>query len=99
MGTSSIPESRSSYSTWNGELYDKSPFQVEYELRDSGIEDVPIFVNFKNQLTCRVSYTKGNNQVARDIPVGTWVDFKEMRLRIHTSNFESISSQQSRVKK
>ena len=79
------------------ELYGISPFQVEYILRDSSVEDVPIYVTFKNRQTCRISYSHGMSQVSQEMPIGVLTDFPELSLKVHISNYTNIASQKSRV--
>lgn len=81
------------------ELYQVSPFTVDFSIHDSAICGVPIMVDFLSEKQVMLSYqepgTKKN--ISKTIPLNTWSNLPEFDAKVMATNLSNILQAQKEL--
>ncbi len=69
------------------ERYKSAPFDVQYQIKNAAIYDVPIYVEIINAKTYRINFTVGGRSVSGKYNFGETVDNDFLRFRLTTTAF------------
>ncbi len=83
----------------DNELYEKSPFTVEYEIRDSAYFGVPINITFNSEKEYELNWDYEGLVGSGTYATGVWIETAFAKLRISIVDITSIRKQESKIKK
>ncbi|MBI9066320.1 MAG: polysaccharide biosynthesis tyrosine autokinase [Salinivirgaceae bacterium] len=82
----------------SSELYNRTPFVVEYKSNSLQIYDKPIHIEFDNIKTGKLTFDKNNNPIEKDIKIDEWQKISGGEIRIKITDFNTITEQKTQYK-
>ena len=71
------------------EHYKTSPYQIEYKVKNEGVYNIPIFINFINPNEYILTYKLGAIKVSKKFKPNSWADFGDFFLYVHLTDPEA----------
>ncbi|MBP6648287.1 MAG: hypothetical protein KA281_01895, partial [Bacteroidia bacterium] len=81
----------------DNEMYNNSPFSIEYQVQDSSLLDSRFILYFDSQKQFKVSYNWDDQEVSRTGAIGEWNAYPGIRLKVKIINYPIILRQQKKI--
>ncbi len=80
------------------ELYDHSPFIIEWQANSSAIYDKPYYIEFKDIENAKITVYSGDNELEIELKTNEWTDISGGSIRCQLTDYNSIAYQKENYK-
>jgi len=82
----------------SNELYKTSPFEVDYQITNGSLLNIPLYVNFKDGKIL-LNYDLNGDELEYYLSPNQWVDIKGGAIKIKINNFDQVNLSQGQLNK